>query len=175
VKFLWYKRAVHGTKDNWKILFKLMLECYNIFNILLEDNGGGRMNKMCLSFLIIFSLLAGCSKQESIQANGKGENWKGHIVYEITDSQLYDRGGIEYIGKGELIYVAFTLTTDGKESYKGELYPSKGQTAISFGTTVTNHPPTKDQAISSLNSSNIKIEWHTNSGEFEETINLRVN
>ncbi|MEW9052523.1 MAG: hypothetical protein AB2392_15285 [Neobacillus sp.] len=133
------------------------------------------MNKKWVPFLIIITLLAGCSKQESIQANGEGENWKGHIIYEVTDSQLYDRGGIEYTGNEELIYVAFTLTTDGEESYKGELHPSEGQTAISFGTTVTNHPPTKDQAISSLNSSNIKIEWHTNTGEYEETISLKVN
>jgi hypothetical protein len=133
------------------------------------------MCRINLLFLIIIFLLTGCSKQETIRASGEGEYWKAHVVYEVTDSKLYDRGGIEYTGDEELIYVTYSVITDDNISLNGEFYPQENQIAESFGTTVTNNPSTKDEAIIALNHSYIEIKWQTNTGEYEEKINLKVN
>lgn len=133
------------------------------------------MYRIFFLFLITFFLLTGCSRQETIQAGGEGEYWKAHVVYEVTDSELSDRGGIEYTGDEELNYVTFSVITSNGANRNGERYPEENQTAISFGTTVTNHPPTKDDAIIDLNHTYIKIKWQTDTGEHEEKITLKVN
>ena len=133
------------------------------------------MYRIRILFLIVFVLLTGCFKQETVRGIGEGEFWKAHVVYEVTDSNLYDSGGIEYTGDEVLIYVTYTVITGDGGSLNGEFYPQENQTAESFGTTITNHPPTKDEAIISLNHSYIEIKWQTNTGEYEEKINLKVN
>lgn len=133
------------------------------------------MYRISLLSLIVFFLLTGCSKQETIRAIGEGEYWKAHVIYEVTNSELYDRGGIDYTGDEELNYVTYTVITDDNVSLNGEFYPQENQTAESFGTTITNHPPSKDEAIIALNHSYIEIKWRTNTGEYEEKINLKVN
>lgn len=132
------------------------------------------MYRINVVFLIILFLLVGCSKQETVQATGEGEYWKGHMIYEVTDSELYDRGGIEYTGDEELIYVTYKVVT-GLGGQGGELYPQENQTAISFGMGSSNHPPTKEKVIIELNHSYIEIEWRTNTGEYKEKVELNVN
>ena len=92
----------------------------------------------------------------------------------MTDSELYDRGGIEYIGDEKLLYVTYSLVTDEGGS-TGEIEPQENQTAISFGTGSGNNPPSIDDAIILLNHATIEIKWRTNTGEYEESINLKVN
>ncbi|QUG41283.1 hypothetical protein KD050_18710 [Psychrobacillus sp. INOP01] len=125
-----------------------------------------------LLFTII--LLTACSNQETIKATGEGDLWEAHVTYEVTDSELYDRGGIKYTGDEELLYVSYSLVTD-EGGRDGEREPQENQNAISFGTGVGNNPPTIDNAIISLNHAYIEINWRTNTGEYEEKINLRVN
>lgn len=126
--------------------------------------------------ILLFSiiLLTACSNQETIFATGEGESWKAHVTYEVTDTELYDRGGIEYTGDEELLYVTYSLVTDEGGS-GGEIEPQENQTAISFGTGVSNNSPTIDEANISLNHAYIEIKWRTNKGEYEEKINLKVN
>lgn len=127
--------------------------------------------------LLLFSmiLLAACSNQETIKATGEGNLWNAHLIYEITDTHLLDRGGIEYTGDEELLYVTYSVVTD-EGGRTGEVEPQEEQTAISFGTSGGNNPPaTKDEAIISLNHATIEITWRTNTGEYEEQINLKVN
>lgn len=119
-------------------------------------------------------LLTACSNQETIKATGEEDLWKAHVTYEVTDSELYDRGGIEYTGDEELLYVTYSLVTD-EGARTGEIEPQENQTAISFGTGSSNHPPDIDNAIISLNHAYIEIKWRTNTGEYEEKINLKVN
>ncbi|AMQ06422.1 MULTISPECIES: hypothetical protein [Sporosarcina] len=133
------------------------------------------MNRINLLILIVFVLLTGCSRQETIRAAGEGEYWKAHVVYEVSNSELSDRGGIEYTGDEELIYVTFAVITSTGANRKGERYPEENQTAISFGTSVTNHPPTKDEAIIDLNHTYIEIKWQTKTGDYEEKVELKVN
>ncbi|TQR17552.1 hypothetical protein [Psychrobacillus vulpis] len=97
------------------------------------------------------------------------------MVYEVTNSELYDRGGIEYTGDEELIYVTYKVITGRLGGQSEELYPQEKQTAISFGMGSTNHPPTKDEVVIELNHSYIEIEWWTKTGEYEEKIDLKVN
>lgn len=52
------------------------------------------MNRINLLILIVFVLLTGCSRQETIRAAGEGEYWKAHVVYEVSNSELSDRGGL---------------------------------------------------------------------------------
>lgn len=125
--------------------------------------------------LIAFVIITGCSNQETIRATGEGENWKAHVVYEVTDSELYDRGGIEYTGDEKLIYVTYSVITGDGNGWNGEIYPEENQTAKSLGTGSTNHPPTKEDAIISLNHTIVEIKWRTNTGEYEEKFNLKVN
>ncbi|MEK4485823.1 hypothetical protein MHH81_09510 [Psychrobacillus sp. FSL H8-0484] len=102
------------------------------------------------TLLITILLLTACSNQETIKATGKGDLWKAHVIYEVTDSDLYQRGGIEYTGEEELLYVTYTLVTD-EGGRGGEIEPQENQTAISFGTGGGNNPPAIDDAIISLN------------------------
>ena len=92
--------------------------------------------------IILFTVivLAACSNQETIKANGEGEHWKANLTYEVTDSHLSNRGGIEYTGDEELLYVSYSLVTD-EGGLSGEIEPQKNQTAISFGTSGGNNPP----------------------------------
>ena len=126
--------------------------------------------------LLIFSmiLLAACSNQETIKATGEGILWYAHLIYEITDTHLLDRGGIEYTGDEELLYVTYSVVTD-EGGRTGEVEPQEEQTAISSGTSGGNTPATKDEAIISLNHATIEITWRTITGEYEEQINLKVN
>lgn len=55
-----------------------------------------------------------------------------------------------------------------------EIEPQENQTAISFGTGGGNNPPAIDDAIISLNHAYIEIKWRTNTGEYEEKVNLKV-
>lgn len=120
-------------------------------------------------------LLTACSHQETIKATGEGDLWKAHLIYEMTDTDLLNRGGIEYTGDEELLYVTYTVVTD-EGGLGGEIEPQEEQTAISFGTGGGNNPPaTKDEAIISLNHATIEIKWRTNTGEYEELINFKVN
>jgi len=119
-------------------------------------------------------ILIACSHQETIRADGEGDFWKAHVIYEVTDSELYNRGGIEYTGDEELLYVAYSVVTD-EGGRDGEREPQENQTAISFGTGVGNNPPTIDNAIISLNHATVEIKWRTNTGEYEELINFKVN
>ena len=125
--------------------------------------------------ILLFSiiLLTACSNQETIKATGEGGLWKAHVTYEVTDSELSDRGGIEYTGEEELLYVTYSLVTD-EGGRTGEMEPQENQTAISFGTGGGNNPPAVDDAIISLNHAYIEIKWRTNTGEYEEKVNLKV-
>lgn len=127
-----------------------------------------------LTLLFIIILLTACSKQETIKATGEGDLWKAYVTYEVTDWELYDRGGIEYTGDEELLYVTYSLVTD-EGGRTGEIEPQENQAAISFGTGSSNHPPAIDDAIISLNNAYITIKWRTNTGEYEEKVNLKVN
>jgi len=91
--------------------------------------------------ILLFSiiLLTACSNQETIKATGEGGLWKAHVTYEVTDSELSDRGGIEYTGDEELLYVTYSLVTD-EGGRTGEMEPQENQTAISFGTGGGNNP-----------------------------------
>lgn len=109
---------------------------------------------LILLFTII--VLTACSNQETIKANGEGEHWNAHLTYEVTDSHLSNRGGIEYRGDEELLYVTYSVVTD-EGGLSVEIEPQENQTAISFGTGGSNHPPTIDNAIISLNHSYIEI------------------
>ena len=80
----------------------------------------------------------------------------------MTDSKLYDSGGIEYTGNEELTYVTFSVIIDDNDSLNAEFHPQENQIAQSLGTTVTNHSRTKDEAIIALNHSYIEIKWQTN-------------
>ncbi|ALC85160.1 hypothetical protein AM499_04520 [Bacillus sp. FJAT-22090] len=131
------------------------------------------MRKISILLFTIILLIA-CSHQETIRADGEGDFWEAHVIYEVTDSELYNRGGIKYTGDEELLYVAYSLVTD-EGGLDGEREPQENQTAISFGTGVGNNPPTIDNAIKSLNNAYIEIKWRTNTGEYEEKVNLRVN
>lgn len=131
------------------------------------------MYKLNSLFLLFFILLTGCSSQETVKATGEGQYWKAHMAYEVTDSELYDRGGIEYTGDEELIYVTYKVVT-GLGGQGGERYPQENQTAISFGTGSTNHPPTKDEVVIELNHTYIEIKWRTKTGEYEEKVELNV-
>ncbi|WP_391203619.1 hypothetical protein [Psychrobacillus sp. L4] len=125
--------------------------------------------------LFTMILLTACSHQETIKATGEGDLWKAHLIYEMTDTDLLNRGGIEYTGDEELLYVTYTVVTD-EGGLGGEIEPQEEQTAISFGTGGGNNPPaTKDEAIISLNHATIEIKWRTNTGEYEELINFKVN
>ncbi|WP_277586603.1 hypothetical protein [Psychrobacillus antarcticus] len=125
--------------------------------------------------IILFTIivLTACSNQETIKANGEGEYWKANITYEVTDSHLSDRGGIEYTGDEDLLYVSYSLVTD-EGGLSGEIEPQKGQTAISFGMGGGNNPPAIDAAIISLNHAYVEIEWHTTTGEYKEKVELKV-
>lgn len=131
------------------------------------------MYKLNLLYLIVLVLLTGCSRQQTIQATGEGEYWKAHIIYDVTDSELYDRGGIEYTGDEELIYVKYDVISD-LGGRGGERYPEEHQTAISFGMGSTNNPLTKEKVIIELNHTYIEIKWRTNTGEYEEKVELTV-
>lgn len=132
------------------------------------------MLKNILTLLLTITFLAACSNQKTIYATGDGDLWKAQVTYEVTDSKLSDRGGIEYKGDEELLYVTYSLVTDeGRRD--GERKPSENQTAIDFGTGVSNTPPTIDNAKTSLNHAYIEIKWRTNTGEYEEKIYLKVN
>ena len=125
--------------------------------------------------ILIFSiiLLTACSNQETIKATGEGDLWKAHVTYEVTDSELSDRGGIEYTGDEELLYVTYSFVTD-EGGRTGEIEPQENQTAISFGTGGGNNPSAVDDAIISLNHAYIEIKWRTNTGEYEGKVNLKV-
>ncbi|MFB5089669.1 hypothetical protein PGC35_21205 [Psychrobacillus sp. PGGUH221] len=128
-----------------------------------------------LTLLLTILLLTACySNQETIKATGEGDLWKVHYIYEVTEEELYKRGGIEYTGDEELLYVNYSLVTDEGER-SGERKPQENQTAIDFGRSSSNNPPAKDDAIISLNHAYIEIKWRTNTGEYEEKINLKVN
>lgn len=133
------------------------------------------MLRNIFTLLLTILLLTACySNQETIKATGNGDLWKAHVIYEVTDSDLYHRGGIEYTGDEELLYVTYSLVTDEGER-SGERKPQENQTAIDFGTSAGNNPPAIDAAIISLNHAYIEIKWRTNTGEYEEKINLKVN
>ncbi|GIN63126.1 hypothetical protein J27TS8_31190 [Robertmurraya siralis] len=132
------------------------------------------MQRLKLLFFTLIFLLTSCFQQKNIEAKGEGEHWKVHIIYEVTDSYLYERGGIEFKGDEKLTNVKYTVITDNNVSRKGEFYPQENQIAELFETTVTNHPPTKNEAISLLNHSYIEITWKTSTGEYQERINLKV-
>ncbi|ALC85424.1 hypothetical protein AM499_06035 [Bacillus sp. FJAT-22090] len=129
-----------------------------------------------LTLLLTILLLTACySNQETIKATGEGDLWKVHYIYEVTEEELYKRGGIEYTGDEELLYVTYSLVTDEGER-SGERKPQENQTAIDFGASSSNNPPRViDDAIISLNHAYIEIKWRTNTGEYEEKINLKVN
>lgn len=128
-----------------------------------------------LILLFAMILLTACSNQETIKATGEGDLWNVHLIYEMTDTHLSERGGIKYRGDEELLYVTYTVVTD-EGGLGGEIEPQEEQTAISFGTGGGNNPPaTKDEAIISLNHATVEIKWRTNTGEYEELINLKVN
>ncbi|MFJ7828291.1 hypothetical protein [Psychrobacillus sp. NPDC096623] len=130
-------------------------------------------NILILLFTMI--LLTACSNQETIKATGEGDLWNAQLIYEMTDTHLSDRGGIEYTGDEELLYVTYSVVTD-EGGRTGEVEPQEEQTAISFETGGGNNPPaTKDQAILSLNDATVEIKWRTITGEYEELINLKVN
>lgn len=122
--------------------------------------------------ILLFSiiLLTACSHQETVKSTGEGDLWKAHLIYEITDTHLLYRGGIEYTGDEELLYVSYTVVTD-ELRLTGEVEPQEEQTAISFGTGGGNNPP----ANKSLNNATVEIKWRTNTGEYEELINLKNN
>lgn len=131
------------------------------------------MYKLNVLLLIAFVLLTGCSRQETIRATGEGEHWKAHLIYEVTDSDLYKKGGIEYTGDEELLYVTYSLVTDeGRRG--GEVKPQENQTAIDFGLSSGNNPPAIDAAIISLNHAYVEIKWQTKTGEYEEKVELSV-
>ncbi|SES35750.1 hypothetical protein [Psychrobacillus sp. OK032] len=132
------------------------------------------MRKILTLLLTILLLTACYSNQETIKATGKGELWKAHVTYEVTDLELYDRVGIEYTGDEELLYVTYSLVTD-EGGRGGEVEPQENQTAISFGAGGGNNPPAIDAAIISLNHAYIEIKWRTKTGEYDEKINLKVN
>ena len=120
-------------------------------------------------------LSTACSNQETIKATGEGDLWNAHLIYEMTDTDLLNRGGIEYSGDEELLYVTYSVVTD-EGGLTGEREPQENQTAISFGTGGGNNPPaTKDEAIILLNHATVEIKWRTNTGEYEELINFKVN
>ncbi|WP_093062744.1 membrane lipoprotein lipid attachment site-containing protein [Psychrobacillus sp. OK028] len=128
-----------------------------------------------LFLLFTMILLTACSNQETIKATGEGNLWNAHLIYEMTDNHLSDRGGIEYTGDEELLYVTYSVVTD-EGGRGGEVEPLEEQTAISFGTSGGNNPPaTKEEAIISLNHATVEIKWRTNTGEYEELINFKVN
>ncbi|WP_419962400.1 hypothetical protein [Psychrobacillus sp. BM2] len=131
------------------------------------------MLRKILILLFAMILLTACSNQETIYATGDGDLWKAQVTYEVTDSELYDRGVIEYTGDEELLYVTYSLVTD-EGGRNGEIEPQENQTAISFGTGGGNNPPAIDDAIISLNHAYIGIKWRTNTGEYEEKVNLKV-
>jgi len=133
------------------------------------------MLRKIVILLFTMILLTACSNQETIKATGEGDLWNAHLIYEMTDTYLHDRGGIEYTGDEELLYVIYSVVTD-EGGRTGEREPQENQTAISFGTGGGNNPPaTKDEAIISLNHATVKIKWRTNTGEYEELINFKVN
>ena len=132
------------------------------------------MYRINLLYLIIFILLTSCSRQETVKATSEGQYWKAHMVYEVTESELYNRGGIEYTGDEELIHVTYKVIT-GLGEQGGERYPQENQTAISFGMGATNHPPTKDEVVTELNHTYIEVQWQTETGEYEERIDLKAN
>lgn len=116
-------------------------------------------------------LLTACySNQETIKATGEGDLWNAHLIYEMTDTDLLYRGGIEYTGDEELLFVSYTVVTD-EVRRTGEVEPQEEQTAISFGTGGGNNPP----AIKSLNNATVEIKWRTNTGEYEELIYFKDN
>lgn len=136
--------------------------------------GRGVTLRILLVFLFTVILLAACSNQKTIFGTGEGDFWKVHVTYELTDSELYDRGGIEYTGDEQLLYVNYSLVTDEGGS-GGEVEPQEDQIAISFGTSMSNNPPTVENATISLNHAYIEIKWRTNTGEYEEKVNVKVN
>ena len=137
---------------------------------------GGVMLRKIVILLFAMLLLTACySNQETIKATGEGDLWNAQLIYEMTDTDLLYRGGIEYTGDEELLFVSYTVVTDEVER-GGEVEPQEEQTAISFGTGGGNNPPaTKEQAIISLNHATVEIKWRTDTGEYEEKINLKVN
>jgi len=134
------------------------------------------MLKKIVILLFAMILLTACySNQETIKSTGEGDLWNAHLIYEITDTDLLYRGGIEYTGDEELLFVSYTVVTD-EVRRTGEVEPQEEQTAISFGTAGGNNPPaTKDEAIISLNHATVEIKWTTSTGEYEELINFKVN
>ena len=133
------------------------------------------MLRKIVILLFAMFLLTACSNQETIKATGEGDLWNAHLIYEMTDTDLLNRGGIEYSGDEELLYVTYTVVTD-EGGLTGEREPQENQTAISFGRGGGNNPPaTKDEAIISLNHATVEIKWRTNTGEYEELINFKVN
>lgn len=65
------------------------------------------MLRKILILLFAMILLTACSNQETIYATGDGDLWKAQVTYEVTDSELYERGVIEYTGVEELLYVTY--------------------------------------------------------------------
>ncbi|MFJ7825723.1 hypothetical protein [Psychrobacillus sp. NPDC096623] len=133
------------------------------------------MRKIVILLFTMILLTACYSNQETIKATGEGDFWNAQLIYEMTDTDLLHRGGIQYTGDEELLYVTYTVVTD-EGGLSGEVEPQEEQTAISFGTGGGNNPPaTKDEAIISLNHATVEIKWRTNTGEYEELINFKVN
>lgn len=133
------------------------------------------MKKIFTLLFTIMFLTACYSNQETIKATGEGDLWNAQLIYEMTDTDLLSRGGIKYTGDEALLYVTYSVVTD-EGGLAGEVEPQEEQTAISFGTGVGNNPPAiKDEAIISLNHATVEIKWRTNTGEYEELINFKVN
>ncbi len=129
------------------------------------------MLRKIVILLFTMILLTACySNQETIKATGEGDLWNAHLIYEMTDTDLLYRGGIEYTGDEELLFVSYTVVTD-EVRRTGEVEPQEEQTAISFGTAGGNNPP----AIKSLNNATVEIKWRTNTGEYEELIYFKNN
>lgn len=132
------------------------------------------MYKKLSIFLLSLFVLAGCNPQQTIRADGTSEHWNAQIIFELTDTHQQERGGIQYTGDEELISVTYDIQTRDGSIRKGETHPVENQTAVSFGTSTTNHPATKEGAIFELNHASINITWKTKSGEFAETVEMSV-
>lgn len=127
---------------------------------------------LIILFLIIF--LTGSSRQETIRGSGESDNWKGHIIYELTDSHFSDRGGLEYLGNEEIIYVKYKVIKGKLGESSGERFEQENLTAISFGMGMTNNYLTKDETAIELNHSYVEIDYITKNGEYKEKIELEV-